>query len=382
MRVGINLLPYTAESHGGAEVYLRSISNALSKKLEGHRIFIIGTREVVNSACRANTVLEPIMVPRVLNGSRLERIILEQTLLPILCSMYKLDCIVSNYVSPIIAPCPKVTVIHDTIFKRYPETLERLKLLYWRLMIPFSILCSAAIATVSHFSAEEIATFYPRAKPRLFVTVEGVRPSLMAVKIGGNNEVHDYSVPYLLCVTSYGKHKNLDSMMRALATLPKEAYDVRLVLVGAARTLDAIKYRAGLEALIDELGLAKRVEFANYVSDEELAGLYRNALGLILPSLYEGFGLPVIEAHRFGCPVLCSNMASLPEIAGDGALLFDPTSVESIAQAVMTLLDSRTLRQQLAENGYKNAERFSWEKAASELKAAIDFTVKSCREPK
>lgn len=168
---------------------------------------------------------------------------------------------------------------------------------------------------------------------------------------------------YLLYVGDSEWRKNLHRVLMALATLDS---DIRLVLVGKRASGDVV-----LQGWIRELGLEGRVVTPGFVPDEDLPPLYGAAEAFIFPSLYEGFGLPVIEAMACGCPVITSNVSSMPEIAGDAALLVDPTDVAQIAEAINKILNGKGLKSALTEAGMKRAAFFSWEKSAKETLALI-----------
>jgi glycosyltransferase involved in cell wall biosynthesis len=358
MKIGINLLPYTGTSHGGSEIYLRSVADELSKNANNKVVIIEKVK---------NCMLLKMLKKRSL------RVFAEQIILPRVIKKNNIDCLISNYVGSFFVPCPQIVIVHDMLYQRYPEVFERLKLLYWKIMIPISIRYSSAVGTVSQFSADEIAYFYG-ANKKLFVTVEGIRQSLMGRQVN-SLPVPMYNFKYLLCVATFGKHKNLNKLVQAFAGLPPSHSDVSIVFVGAARTPDAIEYKASLKELVVSLGVDSRVIFEDHVLDEKLASLYKGALALVLPSLYEGFGLPIIEAQYWGCPVLCSNIASMPEIAGEGALTFNPHSINSIRNTISLLLSHPEMGEQLRSNGYNNVEQFSWEKAASQIMTSVERVV-------
>lgn len=376
MNIAFNFLPYSPSVHGGAEVYLTNVLIAMSNLEIGHRLFLIAERTALRAYLTEKVSAEAIALTLPFSHMRAVRVLAEQFIIPLLCIKNKIDCIISNYVSPLMSPCSKIVIVHDMIYRRHPETFEPMKLHYWKKTLPTSIRRSTAVVTVSKFSAHEIETFFPATKNRLFVTVEGIRPSL-ADSLLEYCSTGSPSRPYLLCVATFGKHKNLDMLVKALAELPATFHGTKLVFVGAARTPDAKEYRISLESLIHQLALDSRVVFMDHVPDAQLAALYRGALALVLPSLYEGFGLPIIEAQHLGCPVLCSNVASIPEIAGEAAVMFDPRSVDSIRDAIALLLGNAELAERLRVLGYQNVKRFSWEKAAEQLLAAIQFAVAS-----
>jgi glycosyltransferase involved in cell wall biosynthesis len=150
----------------------------------------------------------------------------------------------------------------------------------------------------------------------------------------------------------------------------QQALDWDLVLAGGQGWLDH-----SLAAQVANSGLAEQIHLLGYVPEDVLAGLYAQARFFCLPSLFEGFGLPVLEAQRYGVPVMTANNSALPEIAGDAAILVDPTDVEAIADAMLRLSQDETLRQKLIAAGYANVKRFSWSKAARQTLAVLEAAV-------
>jgi glycosyltransferase involved in cell wall biosynthesis len=163
--------------------------------------------------------------------------------------------------------------------------------------------------------------------------------------------------PLVLSLSARRRHKNLHRLVEAMVRVP----DAVLVLPGYPAPLDD-----DLRALADRLGVADRVVLTGWVSGADLEGLYAAATCLAYPSEAEGFGLPVLEAMRRGVAVACADASALPEVAGDAALLFDPTSVDAIADAVGRLVGDEALRAELAQRGREQAASFSWERAARE----------------
>lgn len=373
MKIGFNLLPYSVGKHGGAEVYFKSVIGAFQKMTSSEDIYLFGN-SATTSAYNESGKCKEVQVTGTTKFSRLTRSSAEQLILPSLCKKVRLDCLVSNYVTPLFLPCKSITIVHDLLYKRYPESLEFTKLMYWRAMLPLSISRSTAVVAVSQFSADEIANFFPSAKEKVFVTVEGVRPSFKRI-MPAHRLATKISSKYLLCVATFGRHKNLHSLLSAFSSIAREFPDIELVYVGAARTPDAQQYKKELIELATREGIASRVIFTGHVSDEELASLYHHAIACVLPSLYEGFGLPIIEAQYFECPVLCSRTASMPEVSGGAALFFDPTSVEAIRAALIALLTDNEIPEQLRKAGLKNVSRFFWGKAAEQLMTAIEFAA-------
>jgi glycosyltransferase involved in cell wall biosynthesis len=372
MKVAFNFLPYSGPSHGGAEVYLVSTLLSLQRS-PGVQVAAFGarpSREITEAG------ITWITTPAWWSRNRATRIITEQILFPFLVRKHGVDCLVSNYVTPIFAKCPQVVVVHDMLYRRYPQALEKSKLAYWRLMIPASLLVSSSVMAVSEFSAQEINYFFPDCQEKVFVSGEGIRHSLISA---GSSTTRMLETPYLLCVATFGEHKNLISLVNAFEAVKTSMPGLRIVFVGAARTPDAVTYRKKLQAVITSKGLESSIVFLNHVSDDELASLYTHAAALVLPSLYEGFGLPIIEAQHFHCPVICSTAASLPEISGGAAAAFDPSSTEGFRASIECVLQNIGYREQLIEHGLRNITRYSWDRTAVQLLNAVHHALENSR---
>lgn len=207
--------------------------------------------------------------------------------------------------------------------------------------------------------SEKITVIYPGMDHSLFNRENAGDPSRQ------NQVLSRYGIEgkYLLYVGDSEWRKNLRRVLEALVKLDS---DIRLVLVGKRARGDAV-----LHGWIRELGLEGRVMAPGFVPDEDLPPLYGAAEAFLFPSLYEGFGLPVIEAMACGCPVITSNVSSMPEIAGDAALLVDPTDVKQIAEAIKKVLNGNGVKSALSEAGVRRADFFSWEKSAKETVALI-----------
>jgi glycosyltransferase involved in cell wall biosynthesis len=209
---------------------------------------------------------------------------------------------------------------------------------------------------ISHAAAADIADSLDVARDRIEVTPLGVRPPdcppLAERELRTRLELDAARV--VLCVAQKRPYKNLHSLIRALPSLDE---DVVLVLPGSSTA-----YEAELRALARELGVDGRVRFPEWLSEGDLDGLYGLSDAFVLPSLIEGFGLPVLEAMARGVPVACSNVSALPEVAGDAALLFDPHSQEAVTAAISRLLDDRALAAQLVARGNARVETFTWKR--------------------
>ena len=166
--------------------------------------------------------------------------------------------------------------------------------------------------------------------------------------------------PYLLYVGGRGGYKNFETLLRAFASVESLKSNYTLIAFGGGA------FSAKERALIASLGLPEQRVRQLSGSDERLAELYTNAKVFVYPSLYEGFGIPPLEAMAFDCPVACSNASSIPEVVGDAAVLFDPLSIDSVAEAIVSLLRDNELRQQVVARGRERIKIFSWERCAEQ----------------
>ncbi len=256
----------------------------------------------------------------------------------------------------------KVITIHDLYFMEHPEVMSADGMRYYS-RIRWSASVADRIIAVSHFTRQDILRLIPEAAPEKVVVVHEAADR--ESKIESDAVLHSalpvLNTRFILFVGTLEPRKNLSTLLRALARLPGE---VRLVVVGAVGWRD--------EALGDvacELGVADRVEFVGWVSEEELDALYRRARLLVMPSLSEGFGLPVLEAMSRGTPVVCSGAGSLPEIAADAALLHEPTDDFELACHIIALWTDDALHAEYARRGLARVQRFSWARAAQETLA-------------
>ncbi len=257
-----------------------------------------------------------------------------------------------------------VVVVHDLAYLAYPQYYGAQELRILNGKVQQSIDRSDIVIADSKFTANEVVS-------RLGIPVARVRPIQLAmdppIDTPALPEEFDTSRPFILTVgTAYGR-KNLSIIVPVLKSLlEKYKLDIDVVMTGKKGfTEQEILDNARVQ------GLATKIHHLGFVSEEEKAALMQHAQVFFLPSLYEGFGIPVLEAMQYGCPVVCSNASSLPEVAGDAALMFDPNSAESAAEALHRMLNEPSLRAQYIERGYQNVKRFSWEKTAREFAAAI-----------
>jgi len=279
---------------------------------------------------------------------------------------------VPAHVLPIVHPPRSVVTIHDLGYLHFPRAHRLLDRLYLDLSTRFNARAAAHIIAdsqatkrdlVERYGVEpsKISVIYPGYDEEAFQPVRE-REAIEAVKTR-----YGIAGDYILFVGTIQPRKNLVRLMEAFSLLKRQAADLQLVIAGKKGWLYEAVFRR-----VEELGLEGQVVFTGYVAEEDLPALFSGARLFVFPSLYEGFGLPVLEAMACGTPVVCSNASSLPEVAGDAALLFDPLDVEGMAAAMERILGDERLRTELVERGLKRARGFSWEKCAQETLAVLE----------
>ena len=274
-------------------------------------------------------------------------------------------------VAPIqLAPGARITTIHDAIPYVYPETSTKLDWLIFRLWLPLTVRRLDAIITVSMKSKEDIVRFLPIDEEKVTVIPlaagDAYHP-LPEEQVAAALEKYKIHKPYILYVGSLESRKNLPRLLEAYAQLRHWSEQWVLVIVGARRW----KFAPIFET-VQRFGLEPYVLFTGFVEEEDLPALYNGADLFVFPSLYEGFGLPVLEAMACGAPVVTSSTSSLPEVAGDAALLVDPYDIEEIAAAMRRVLEDEALGAELRAKGLARAKEFSWERTAGETIAIYE----------
>ncbi|MBD8476172.1 glycosyltransferase family 4 protein [Pseudomonas sp. CFBP 8770] len=254
----------------------------------------------------------------------------------------------------------QIATHHDITYVRHPQSYTWQFRTAYRLMTPLLLKRLKTLITVSQFSKREIGEFYNFPAQKILVVPNAVGEEFQPgepLQAGGSR--------YLLAVSSPSAHKNFSRMIQAFLQL-KGFDQVQLRIVGGG---GAVFSDPDLEALAKR---DSRVRFLGRLSDAELIEQYQGAAAFVFPSLYEGFGIPPLEAQACGCPVLAANAASIPEVLQSSALYFDPLDVEHISRAMALALNSLTIRQHLRTLGLQNVARFSWDASARLISDRID----------
>lgn len=259
-----------------------------------------------------------------------------------------------------------VTTIHDMAYKAFPETLKRKTLHMLNLSMDRSCRRADKIITVSNFSRDEIVKYLGISADKIVVVPNGVdlskfHPSYSLNEITSTKNKYGIKGDYFLYLGTLEPRKNIERLIKAYDLLKKRLGSIPdLVVAGKKGWL----YDSIFE-VVNSLNLNNNVFFTGYVDEKDGPLLMNGATAFAFPSLYEGFGLPPLEAMACGTPVITSNAASLPEVVGDAAVLVDPYSIDSIANAMEDLLKSPTLRTKLIDRGLKRASMFTWDRSAN-----------------
>jgi glycosyltransferase involved in cell wall biosynthesis len=278
-----------------------------------------------------------------------------------------------HYVRPLFSSIPTVVTIHDCIHLLFPQYLPtRLAWRYAYFMMGSAVRRSALVFTDSEASRLDILRFYPWADPeRVQVVPSALDAAFLeppdAEEIERVQERYQIRGRFVLYAGNIKPHKNLERLVAAFAQIKQRAgcEEIKLFIIG-----DEGSRFGYLRRIVEEAGVRQDVRFFGFVPDRTLAVLYRLATVFAYPSLYEGFGLPPLEAMASGTPVVTSRVSSLPEVVGDAALLVDPYSVDEIAQALARALEDEPLRAQLVERGRARVRAFSWDRSVRAIHAA------------
>jgi glycosyltransferase involved in cell wall biosynthesis len=297
--------------------------------------------------------------------------------------LWKLDSDVLHapaFVAPIPCPCPVVTTIHDISYLLYPSHFSNWWTAYLKLVMPPVVRTAAAIICPSESSKRDIVKAYGVGADKIRVVAQGVDHERFhpAAKLE-HGWAHSLGIRdgYVLHVGTFSYRKNIPTLLYAVAALrDKGIWGNRQVVLAGCQNLSL---KGGHEVFdaIQKLDLKGSVVLTGRVPDEHVAGLYVYADMLVMPSLYEGFGFPVLEAMAVGTPVACSDASSLPEVAGDAAIFFPPHDQYALANAIESLIRNPSLRQQLRSKGFERASQFTWTRTAGQTIAIYRDVAKS-----
>ena len=373
-RVGVNLLWLVPGEVGGSEEYTVRLLSALADLgsdeveviLYVNRLFSSAHPEIVS---RFTTVVAPIS-----GSSRVLRVLVESTWLALRSRIDR--CMLVHHAGgtmPAIRSVPGVLTLHDLQPLANPERFGLVKGSYIRFIAPRSLRRAQFVVCLSRFVAND-------AMDRVGVPVEQIRIVPCGVADPGaafdrerlRELLNGFDLedrPFIIYPAITYPHKNHTTLVAAFARIVKQNDDVRLVFTGGAGSSDSV-----VQSTIEAYGLDSKVIRTGRVAESDLDLLYRTATLMAFPSLYEGFGLPLLEAMSRGCPIVASDAGSLPEVAGDAAVLVDPIDVAGWASALGALIDDPARRTVLIRRGFERATQFTWTVSAESLLSVYQET--------
>ena len=356
--IGYDATPLEAVQWSGVGQYTAQLLAALIARGDQRRYALLAGRRL-NGHVPPGTLGQ--IGPLLPNRSAWMQIVLPR----ILARLRPAVCHFTNSIAPLFSPCPYVVTLHDMSLFLYAHTHPTKSLLVARSIIPSAAHRAQAIITVSHSARRDIIAVLKVPPEKVHVVYEAARPEYQVmpdtVVIEGVRRKYDLHAPFVLYVGTIEPRKNLGRLIQAFAQMRRRGRREHLLLVGQL----GWKYGAMLRQ-IEALGLTDSVRLLGYVPDADLPALYNMARVFIFPSLYEGFGLPVVESMACGTPVITSNRSSLAEVGGNASLLVDPTRPEDMTDGLLRVLTDADLHDHLRAAGLARAAQFSWTRAADE----------------
>jgi len=357
-------LSFLSPKPTGISVYAKNLCRYLGRSLDSTLLISPSAVKSFSPSFPAFVKNYPIpdtMTPLQGTKGHLQRLAWTQWQLPSIYQQLNSNLVFSPVAeAPVFTKCRYVITIHDTIPLRFPRWSSSLTH-YHRAWVPLVLNQAQHIICNSEATARDISISYN-------ISSAKITPILLAydrLHFYEQEEVYEQEeesvpkIPYFLYVGRHDRHKNLHRLITAFASL-KNYQDYELWIAGSSDR----RFTPDLQAQVKELGISNLVKFLDYVTYEQLPEMIRGATALVFPSLWEGFGLPVLEAMACGTPVITSNISSLPEVAGDAGILIDPYNIRAIADAMRTIGESPSLRSQLRNLGLARAKQFSWETTA------------------
>jgi glycosyltransferase involved in cell wall biosynthesis len=348
----------------GIGTYVRNLLGELARHDGDHR-YVLLCRPGDADRLRAES---PQFEARVLRSGHYS--VSELLAAPLAVSRARVDLFhAPHYVVSPLMPRPYVVTIHDCIHLRFPQYLpNRRAHVYARAMMTMAARRASRVLTVSNASKEDILRYLGVPADKVEVIYNGLDARFAAPPTAEAIErVRDrYMLPsrFVLYAGNIKPHKNVDRLIEAYALVRQRGFeDLKLLIIG-----EEVTRFPHLRRLVHRHHLHGHVRFFGYVADATLSVLYRLASVFVFPSLYEGFGLPPLEAMAMGAPVIASNVSSLPEVVGDAAILIDPTSPDAIADAIARVLTDDALRADLVRRGHARAQAFSWERSVDRVR--------------
>jgi glycosyltransferase involved in cell wall biosynthesis len=375
MHVGLNLIFLVPGYTGGTEVYARELIPELVAAAPDVRFTAFVSREAATDSSAPWGNLIPAVTVPVWARNRVQWVRGEQQLLPRLASGASVDIVHSlANTAPAWGGFRRVTTIHDLHYRLVPQAHLGLSGLGMRVLVPLAARRSHRLISVSESTRQDLHQLLKIPVEKIDVVPEGLGARRRAAPVPEGDLRKRFGAaerPIVLCVAALRPHKNLARLLGALARIPADGRPLLMLVGYSTPHEDELRRHAAA------LGVAEDVRFLGWIDESELEGLYDAAACFALPSLYEGFGLPVLEAMARGLPVICSRRGALAEVAGDAALRVDPESEPEIAAAIERLLSDPVEAERLREAGRRRAAGFTWAATAAGTLATYERLIRT-----
>lgn len=366
MRIGINLLDINPGKNGGMEVYVRSVVEHLLKIDKKNEYYLIGKKYVIDTFGSSPNCYRVPVENFLFHNIDLHRVVQN------VISTYHFNVWFSPMLalSPLDCPIPSAICIPDMQHKYYPEFFDAHTIEWRETYMRQSALKANIIFTLSQNSKRDIVNFYRVDENKVIVTYLGLPSWINEVKTKNNfgSTLDKYGIKgdYLFYPANLWPHKNHKNLILAFNKIRKKT-KLKLIFSGADQ-----EGSNEVKKLCERLKLTNRIKILGYISKDDLPVLYRKAFGMVFPSLFEGFGIPLLEAFRWGTPVLAADNTSIREVGGDAALYFSGESVESIENALIEFIGNKKLRNHLSEKGSVRLKKFDYAITAKETLRALN----------
>lgn len=269
------------------------------------------------------------------------------------------------------AKTPTITVVHDIAYEHFPNHVGKIVRWYYQLFVPKFIRHSQKIVTVSEFTKKDIVALYQTPAEKIDIVYNAAKEVYQPIASEEQETIRknvSAGQPFFVYVGSIHPRKNIVRLLEAFDAFKSQTKsEVKLLIIGRKAWL-----HNEVETTVEKMLFNNDIVFLGHLSAEETASIVASSLAMCYVSLFEGFGIPIVEAQQAGTAVITSNLSSMPEAAGEGALLVDPNDTQAIANAMQRIFEDPFLRETLVKKGLENCKRFSWEKSAAKLWSIIE----------
>lgn len=375
MKIAINTLAMKSFKHGMGR-YTGSLVNALLK-IDTRNQYLL---YVSNLNAKYFEVKDNSQVKlKFVTSNRALRLLWEQTFLPWDLRKEKVDIFFGPaFTVPLFRTCKQVVAILDLTWFKHREKHIWIKQLYFRTLMPLSVRQTEKVIVISKSTKKDLVEILKVPGDKIAVTYLGASSAFRVVEdqkeLSGIRTKYNLPRQFILFIGVLEPRKNIPGLIKAFSRLKKDCYLSCKLVIGGGRSYGWKNKE--IFQVIEDLGLDKEIILTDFIPEKDLPALYNLADLFVLPSFYEGFGLPILEAQACGCPVITSNISSMPEVGGDAALFVDPDDIKELAEAMRKILTGDKLKAEMIKKGFENLKRFSWEKAARETLKVFEEAYK------